>query len=348
MSLKLLSVIIPAYNAEKYLAKCVESVAEQSYKNIEIVIVNNSSSDSTPEICEELKAKYNNRMFKIINLNPNQGINFARRAGVENASGDYTAFIDSDDYLDLEAYETAIKVLEENNADMVQFGIKLVDLDGKILRLWQHDAKIFNQTEEIYKYFMTNPVPTWNVWDKVYKRNLFENLEWLKISALEDYCVSAQLFARAKKFIIIDNLFYNYLQRSDSTLRLKSIEQNKHDDMRSAMDLVIDVTGKNFPALLPEAIWRKLLFTERIFMDYAAANSKENINNLIKNMREIYSEFKAELKNQNSNINLRPEAAYKSIYLNKYRAKTWVFINLPKLAVLYSKIRLKIKDLFKI
>lgn len=175
-NLKLLSVIIPAYNAEKYLAKCVDSVAEQSYKNIEIVIVNNGSSDSTPEICKELKAKYNNRIFKIINLNPNQGINFARRTGVENAGGDYTAFIDSDDYLDLEAYETAIKVLEENDCDMVQFGIKLVNLYGKILSLWQHDAKIFNQTEEIYKYFMTNPVPTWNVWDKVYKRNLFENL----------------------------------------------------------------------------------------------------------------------------------------------------------------------------
>ncbi|MBR0097290.1 MAG: glycosyltransferase family 2 protein, partial [Synergistaceae bacterium] len=77
--LKKLSVIIPAYNAEKYLAKCVESIAKQSYKNIEIVIVINGSLDSTPQICDELAAKYNN--IKLIRLNPNQGTNWARRAG---------------------------------------------------------------------------------------------------------------------------------------------------------------------------------------------------------------------------------------------------------------------------
>ena len=78
---KLLSVIIPAYNAAKFLAKCVDSIANQIYKNIEIVIVNNGSQDNTPELCEELKSKYNAREFKIVNLNPNQGINWARRAG---------------------------------------------------------------------------------------------------------------------------------------------------------------------------------------------------------------------------------------------------------------------------
>ena len=256
---KLLSVVIPAYNAAKFLAKCVNSIANQTYENIEIVIVNNGSQDNTPELCEELEAKYNARKFKIVNLEPNQGINYARRTGVENASGEYIAFIDSDDYLEPETYETAIKILEENNCDVVQFGIKLVDLDGKFIDEWARHDMTFNNSQEIYKYFLTDKTsPTWNVWDKVYKRSLFEDITWLKISALEDYCVSAQIFAKANKLITINKFLYNYVQRSDSTGNLQKVTKAKLDDMLMAQDLVMNLTGQKFPELLPEALVREM------------------------------------------------------------------------------------------
>ncbi|MBQ6909223.1 MAG: type I 3-dehydroquinate dehydratase, partial [Synergistaceae bacterium] len=173
--LKLLSVIIPAYNTAKFLNKCVASIAEQTYQNIEIVIVNNGSTDSTPEICEELKAKYNNRIFKIINLNPNQGINFARRAGFEAASGDYVTTIDSDDYIDLSAYEKAIKVLEENNLDMVQFGYYDVYTDGRIIEAHKLQPVKFNNARDSFKNFASIIIDHLTLlWDKVYKRELFE------------------------------------------------------------------------------------------------------------------------------------------------------------------------------
>ena len=351
MNLKKLSVIIPAYNAERFINKCVESLLNQSYKNIEIVIVINGSADSTPKLCEELANKYNN--IKLVRLDPNQGINYARRAGVENATGEYIAFIDSDDYIDLNAYESAIKILEANNLDLVQFGIKLVDLDGKNLGSWRREDLTFNSPNEAYQYFLLDPVPAWNVWDKVYKREIFNNLIWPKVSALEDYCMSAQLFAKAQKFMTLNKLFYNYVQRQDSTLRLKSIEQSKHDEMITSLDLVINLTQNNFPDLLPEALWRKILYLERIFMDYAAAREDEvsdrsgNLNNLLNDIRSHYLKFHAELKRQSSDMKSRPASAYKSIYLYKYRAKTWVFVHWPKVAVLYSQLRLKIKDLFK-
>ena len=236
----------------------------------------------------------------------------------------------------------------------MQFGIKLVDLDGKNLGSWGREDLTFNSPQEAYQYFLLDPVPAWNVWDKVYRREMFNNLTWPKVSALEDYCMSAQLFAKAQKFMTINKLFYNYVQRQDSTLRLKSIAQAKHDEMITSLDLVIDLTQNKFPDLLPEALWRKILCLERIFMDYAAARENEvndrskNLNNLLNDIRSHYLKFHAELERQSSNIHSRPASAYKSIYLYKYRAKTWVFVNWPKAAVLYSKLRLKIKDLFKI
>ena len=285
--LKLLSVIIPAYNAEKYLEKCAASIAEQSYKNIEIVIVNNGSADSTPKICEELKAKYNNRIFKIINLNPNQGINWARRAGVENADGEYIAFIDSDDYLEPETYETSIKILENNNCDLAQFGIKLVNLDGELIKTWGRDDLIFNNSSDIYKYFLTDKTPTWDMWDKVYKRNLFENLEWPKISALEDYCMSAQIFAKADKLITINKNFYNWLQRPDSTGQSNKL--SKLDDVLAASELVINLTLEKFPEMLPDALAREMGGLSNFLLDFWPQVSQV----IRKNYINMLNEFKA-------------------------------------------------------
>ena len=316
---KLLSVVIPAYNAEKFLAKCVASIAEQIYKNIEIIIVNNGSQDNTPKICEELEAKYNNIKFKIINLNPNQGINYARRAGVENASGEYIAFIDSDDYLEPETYGTAIKILEANNCDIVQFGIKRVNLNVKILGLWRRKDMTINNSQEIYKYFLTDKIPTWNVWDKVYKREIFNNLIWPKVSALEDYCMSAQIFAKAQKIMTINKLFYNYVQHPGSTMRLNSVEQSKCDEGNTSLAIVMNLTQNKFPDLLPEAIARKILFT-------ANADADD------------YKLMKAELKRQGrSNILLELSL--------KHRIYLWLSIHCRSLYKIYLRTRLKIHAL---
>ena len=316
-NLKKLSVIIPAYNAEKFINKCVESLLNQSYKNLEIIIVINGSADSTPKLCEELANKYNN--IKLVRLNPNQGINYARQAGVENASGEYIAFIDSDDYIDIEAYESAIKVLEANDCDIVQFGIKRVNFNGKILGLWSRKDLTFNSPQEAYRYFLTDLVPTWNVWDKVYKREIFNNLIWPKVSALEDYCMSAQIFAKAQKIMTINKLFYNYVQHPGSTLRLNSFEQSKCDEGNTSLALVINLTQNKFPDLLPEAIARKILFTANTDAD-------------------DYKLMKAEFKRQGRrNILLELSLKHK-IYL-------WLLMHCPRLYKIYLRTRLKIHAL---
>ncbi len=116
---KLISVIVPVYNVEAYLERCVDSLINQEYQNIEIILVDDKSTDSSPEICDNL-SKTDSRI-RVIHKEKNEGLGFARNTGIENANGDYIMFLDSDDYLDLNTCKTVKTTLEENGADICCF-----------------------------------------------------------------------------------------------------------------------------------------------------------------------------------------------------------------------------------
>ena len=343
--LKKISVIIPAYNAERFINKCVESLLKQSYKNVEIVIVINGSRDNTPAICEELADKYNN--IKLVKLNPNQGTNWARRAGFEASDGEYITFSDSDDYIEPAAYEKAIKVIEENNLDIVQFGVNLVTPDGKLLGQDKPAQIKLNNSRDNFLYALTLAGALWN---KVYRRSVFENVEWPKLTHFEDTPMTIQLLAHAKNFMTMSEPFYYWVQNPNSGCHRPDMSKFKIDAETSS-SFMVDFTRKNFPEFLPEILWRKLLIIERVFMDYAAASEQEeperseNLKNLNQEIRKTYAEFKAALNEQGSSISDRPTINGRRVILDKMRLKTLVFANFPVAAVLYSKLRLKIREL---
>ena len=295
---KLLSVIIPAYNVEKYLEKCVESVVNQTYKNIEIIIVDDGSRDSTPQLCDELASKYNN--IKVIHQ-ANKGLAQTRGVGFNASIGEYIAFLDSDDYINLNAYESAIKILEENDCDMVQFGIYDVDLDGQIVGKRRRENITLNSPKEAYRYFLTNKVEPWPVVDKVYKRSLFENIEWPKISMMEDYCISAQLFAKAQKFMSINEYLYYYVKNPASLCRNddNNLKARNRTDIFAACDFVMNLTGQKFPQLLPEAFFREMNFTASFSRDFWPEVS-EAIRRSYINMRSTLKACGIEFKILNS------------------------------------------------
>ncbi len=113
---KKISIIVPVFNVENYLKRCVESLINQTYKNIEILLIDDKSSDSSPKLCDEL-AKTDQRI-KVVHKEKNEGLGFARNTGIENASGDYLMFIDSDDYIDLNTCMVAKEALEKYGADI--------------------------------------------------------------------------------------------------------------------------------------------------------------------------------------------------------------------------------------
>lgn len=133
MKAGLVSIVLPIYNVEKYLDRCIESVINQTYRNLEILLVDDGSPDDCPQKCEEW-AKKDGRI-KVIHK-ANAGLGYARNTGIENASGEYICFFDSDDYIDPSTIEKAYNTAQKNNSDMVLFGHYDVNAQGKIVRTY--------------------------------------------------------------------------------------------------------------------------------------------------------------------------------------------------------------------
>ena len=127
---ELISVIVPVYKAEKHLEKCVESIINQTYTNLEIILVNDGSPDNSGKLCDELIKK--DSRIKVIHKE-NGGPSSARNLGIKNASGKYVAFIDSDDYIKFDMYEILYKKLKGNDADLSAISIAMVRENGAII-----------------------------------------------------------------------------------------------------------------------------------------------------------------------------------------------------------------------
>ena len=129
-----ISVIVPIYKTEQFLSKCIDSIINQTYKNLEIILVDDGSPDNCPKICDEY-AKRDNRI-KVIHKE-NGGLSSARNAGIEIATGDFSAFVDSDDWIDSDMYESLVKLSDEYNADIAECGYRFI-------RPWKVENKILD------------------------------------------------------------------------------------------------------------------------------------------------------------------------------------------------------------
>lgn len=121
---KKISVIVAVYNTEKYIEKCLRSLLNQTYQNLEIIVVDDGSTDNSKEV---LKKYSHNDKIKLIYNKKNSGLSYSRNVGLENATGDYIGYIDSDDYVDLDYYEKLIQAIIENKADIAICDMKIVD-----------------------------------------------------------------------------------------------------------------------------------------------------------------------------------------------------------------------------
>ena len=339
---KLLSVIIPAYNAEKFLVKCVESVVNQTYKNLEIILDDDGSKDSTPQICDELASKFNN--IKVIRQE-NRGTSKTREHALSIASGEYVAFIDSDDYIDANAYEYAIKVLENNNCQSVRFGFYLVTPTGEIISEDKPKKFESDNTHDSFAYYIKNDSPAWNLWDKVYKRILFDGIDWPDLKMTEDYYVSAQLFAKTQKFMTIDKVFYYYLKNPSNISHIPFQSKSRRDTITKTSELTVNFTVNNFPEFLPEILSRRIDFINAIFTSYLNLNiNSSERNEILKHTAQLMltdcNKLILELKRQGR------ELYYSSkIYNFKTRVYFLLAAKAPRLYEFYLNARMKLHEL---
>lgn len=214
------SLIIPAYNVEKYIKKCLDSVLNQTYNNYEIIIINDGSTDNTSKILESYKS---NKKIKIINQE-NKGLSNARNTGVSNAKGDYILFIDSDDFIEKELLEILNKTIKDE--DLVRFQIRILDETNKIIKEYKEET--FNNLNGIEAF---NKLSKYNLVELavcyVYKKDTFlkNNYKFEEKTYHEDFGLIPYIIISSKKVTSINYIGYNYLQRKNSIMNNTDYEK---------------------------------------------------------------------------------------------------------------------------
>ena len=163
----LISVIVPIYNVEKYLDRCVDSIINQTYKNLEIILVDDGSPDNCPQMCDDY-AKKDSRI-KVVHKE-NGGLSDARNVGMEVATGEYVSFIDSDDYISLDFYETLLETIVDNDSDIVECGVVKFYEDNSFDK-YSDDLKVTNYdtVDGLEGLINENPFKQ-HVWNKLYNQ----------------------------------------------------------------------------------------------------------------------------------------------------------------------------------
>lgn len=205
-----ISVIVPVYRVEKYIRKCIESILSQSFKNFELILIDDGTTDNSGRICDEY-GKLNNNIIVI--HKENGGLSDARNAGIKIARGQFITFIDSDDYISLDYLKILYDVQRKTNADIVQ-------------ALYTRKMKFASQDEEIVEFTSQEAIKellTWGMievyaWAKLYKRSLFEDIEYPIGYINEDAFTTYKLIANANKVCVIKKEIYYYRITPDSIM----------------------------------------------------------------------------------------------------------------------------------
>jgi glycosyltransferase involved in cell wall biosynthesis len=223
----LVSIIIPVYNSEKYLGRCIDSVLSQTYSHIEVVLVNDGSTDGSSLICERYAVKDSRVNF--INQE-NKGVSAARNLGLRVAKGDYVGFIDSDDVVDSEMYKDVMEIAIKHNLEVVStnyYGYEIGNINYEIIRNdIPYDKVIYN--EQVKKYFVQSYYAGFlgiipSTWTKVYCLSfLKENKIFFdeKLKRAEDYWFNFNVFLKASRVFAIDKAYYHYYKNEGSAMQM--------------------------------------------------------------------------------------------------------------------------------
>lgn len=216
-----ISIIIPVYNVEKYLAKCIESVINQTYHNLEILLIDDGSTDRSGMICEEYQKK--DKRVKTFHKK-NAGVSSARNIGIKNANGKYLIFVDSDDHLEQNMIETLYNNLINNNVDISICEYYIEYEDGKIEKRHNKEDGLILDKEEFYKYILKDEYFGGYLYNKLIKRELIYNEKNVilfdeNIHICEDLVYICQVAQNMDKAYYTTIPYYYYMQRQNSALK---------------------------------------------------------------------------------------------------------------------------------
>ena len=272
----LISIVVPVYNVEKYIHECLESILNQSYKNIEVIIVNDGTLDNSIAKIEDLLKDKRTRLISQVN----QGLSAARNTGIKAALGEYISFIDSDDKVKSSFIETLYDKANETNADIVRGSFR--NFDGNIPEGWITDFNISpSRGTEALRYFLNNNV-SFVVWSSLYRTTfLRENrLEFTEGILLEDGDFTTRSYINASVVATSDAPNYYYRVRPGSILTSNNAQRMSQSESKVIQNFINwyeSITNHEIKLLIEQSIyafmrdWTRVLVKNKV--KYSAHNS---------------------------------------------------------------------------
>ena len=301
-----ISIIVPVYEVEQYMNRCINSIVNQTYENLEIILVDDGSPDSCPEICEEW-AKLDNRI-KVIHKK-NGGLSDARNKGMNIATGELIGFVDSDDWISPDMYTILYEQMVKNDSDISACGVEKVWENKKEKeRLTPLGSYVLNR-EEAMEAIIDESLLKQPVWYKLYKRKVIQNVSFPVGKYHEDVFWTYQIIGNANKVSIIDTPCYFYYQRKGSIMddayslkRLDSIEAkvNRVNYIKNELPLLYELSKRN--------LWFSCIYSMQMSLQYLDS--------------ENFSIAKSKIKNIITNNNYKPKT--KGI---SFKEKIWIILS---------------------
>lgn len=295
-----LSVIVPVYNGEKYIEDCLRSILNQTYKKLQIIVVNDGSTDNTLSIINNI-AKEDNRI-EVINK-ANGGASQARNIGLQYVKNEFVTFVDSDDTLDLDMYEILMKYCESNCYDIVHCGYKRISKDNVKLVTGTGNIYIQNNIEAL-RCIIEGNLFVGSLWNKIYKQQLFDNISFDdSLTINEDILINYQVFQKSEKSIFIDIAKYNYFERNSSVCNTTKVI-NVLEDSLKVSKIIYDTCDT---VLKDKARDKYISCLINLYRNYYYAKDYIKIKNLKREIKQFYKD--KNIKNKKNKL-----SAYLIIY----------------------------------
>lgn len=324
----LISIVVPIYNVEKYLDKCINSLIKQTYAYIEIILVDDGSIDNCPAICDKWKEK-DSRIIVI--HKENGGLSDARNTGIEIAKGTYICFIDSDDYVDETYVEKLYNAIEDNNVNISQCGIDYINDEHKTIKSIGYDRNCLLSGRKIIEdscneHYIENEV----VWNRLYKTSLFETIKFPKGKLHEDEYTTYKLLYNENNIAIVPENLYKYRQSNNSIMRSK-YSLKKFNDFKEAYNEKINYFKERNDIVVYDMVIRSYLSN----LSNIYIKIERDIQNSKQILRQIKNEYKKYYKYtiRSSNISIK----------NKVKV-TFFFVS-PKIYTILKNIQGRMKKI---
>lgn len=246
--MELISVIVPVYKTEAYLDRCVESIVEQSYENLEIILVDDGSPDNCPAMCDAWAEK--DSRVKVIHKQ-NGGLSDARNAGMSIATGELMGFVDSDDWIAPDMYQLLYEHMVADDSDIAACGVEMVWEDGSQTRMLTKPGCCVLNQEEAMRAIIEESWLKQPVWYKLYKTALIRDIPFPEGKCHEDVFWSYQAVGNAQKVSVSDKVCYYYAQRSGSIMG-EGYSLKRLDGLEAKV-LRLSYVREYFPQLIPDA-----------------------------------------------------------------------------------------------